>query len=76
MKHNVGSLDSVARAVLGFVIIGLGYRLNTPWGLVGLFPFLTAALAFCPLYWLFGIDTASEDEVDKHHLPPSSMKKV
>jgi hypothetical protein len=76
MKHNVGSLDSVARAVLGFVIIGLGYRLNTPWGLVGLLPFLTAAQAFCPVYWLFGFDTTSMDEVDEHHLPPSSMKKV
>lgn len=76
MKHNVGSLDSVIRAVLGFVIIGLGYRLQTSWGMLGLLPFITAALAFCPIYWLFGINTASEGEVDKHHLPPSSMKKV
>ena len=76
MKHNVGSLDSVARAVLGFVIIGLGYHLRTDWGMLGLLPFITAALAFCPFYWLLGVDTTSMDKAGEHHLPPSGMKKV
>ena len=76
MKHNVGSLDSVIRAVLGFFIIGLGYHLRAEWGVLGLLPFVTAALAFCPIYWLFGFDTASMDKADEQHVPPSSMKKV
>jgi hypothetical protein len=74
MKTNVGSYDAAVRflagcAVLFFSVNGLGW-----WALLGLIPVLSAVCAFCPLYWLFGIDTAAwERGFEKRHPhgPPS-----
>ena len=77
MKHNVGSFDAAARAVLGFIIIAVGHHYRTWWGMIGFVPLFTAAFAFCPLYCLFHVDTTSQDEIDDRHLPPpSNSKKV
>ncbi len=75
MRHNVGSFDAAARAVLGLIIIGVGHHYHTWWGMIGLAPFFTAAFAFCPLYWLFHFDTTAQDEFDDRHLPPPSKTK-
>jgi len=80
MKHNVGSFDAAGRAVFGFVIIGIGHHYHTWWGLLGLVPFITAAVAFCPLYCLFHFNTTAQDEIDfrdgSEGPPPSRTKKV
>ncbi len=57
MKANVGSYDAGVRFLLGCVILfftmnGLGW-----WGLLGLVPILSAACAFCPIYFLIRVDT-------------------
>jgi len=62
MKHNVGSFDAAVRFVLGCAILFVGVRLQSRWGLVGFVPLLTSMCAFCPLYWLLGIDTTFTDE--------------
>jgi len=76
MKHNIGSYDAAFRAVLGLAVIGVGHHLRTWWGLAGLLPLLSSAVAFCPLYWLVGFNTCHQDEIDDRHLPPSSTKNV
>lgn len=60
MKKNVGSVDALVRIVLGLAIVGLAFTLEGPmrWiGLAAIIPFATAAVGFCPLYTLLGINT-------------------
>lgn len=57
MKTNVGSLDRVARIILGCAILGAGYYYQSWWGLVGFLPLLTAAVGYCPAYPLLGLNT-------------------
>jgi hypothetical protein len=38
-------------------------------------PFFTGAIGFCPIYWLIGYDTTTQDEYDDRHLPPPSRTK-
>ena len=55
---NVGTIDRVARLVLGLVLIALVFvGPQTPWGWIGVIPLLTALVGFCPAYRLFGIRT-------------------
>jgi len=55
---NVGNIDRGLRILLGLALVGLtlagtiGY-----WGLIGLVPLLTGAIASCPLYSVFGVST-------------------
>lgn len=60
MKKNVGSLDALVRVILGVAIIAFAFTLEGAmrWiGLVGLVPLATAAVGFCPLYTLLGLNT-------------------
>jgi len=58
MKCNVGTIDRVIRAVLGLILIGIGFSSgNMIVGLIGLIPLGTAVISFCPLYPLLGINT-------------------
>jgi len=57
MQKNVGGADKVARVILGLVIIVVGFVYKSWWGLVGLIPLATAALAWCPLYSIIGVCT-------------------
>ena len=57
MKHNVGSVDRAIRVIIGLVILAVGYRHGSWWGLVGLLPILTALVGCCPGYLPFGIST-------------------
>jgi hypothetical protein len=61
---NVGSVDRIARIVLGvgLVAVALGGSVAGPlvavaW-IVAAIALLTGALGFCPLYFLLGISTA------------------
>jgi hypothetical protein len=57
-KTNVGSIDRIARIVLGLVLIALVFTgPQTPWGWVGIVPLATGLLRTCPLYSLFGLST-------------------
>lgn len=61
MNQNVGTIDRVARIILGIVLLlyatafpATGYN----WiGWIGVVPLLTAVIGWCPAYSLFGIST-------------------
>jgi sulfite exporter TauE/SafE len=63
MSNNVGTLDRIARIVLGIALIvfALGYIApGTSWswvGWIGVVPILTALFGTCPAYSLFGLST-------------------
>lgn len=58
MTPNVGTIDRIARVVIGVVLIALVFvGPQTPWGWIGVIPLLTAAVRFCPLYRLIGLRT-------------------
>ncbi len=57
MKCNVGKADKNIRIIIGLVIIALGLVFKSPLGMIGLIPFATALLGWCPLYLPFGINT-------------------
>lgn len=58
MQKNVGSIDRIARIVLGLVLISLVFvGPQTPWGWIGVIPIATALIGWCPAYRLLGIRT-------------------
>jgi hypothetical protein len=59
MKCNVGKTDRIIRVLIGLVLIGLGFYLNSWWGAIGIIPLFTAAIGWCPLYVLFGLSSCS-----------------
>jgi hypothetical protein len=58
MKTNVGSIDRIARVILGLVLIALAITGTIgAWGWIGIVPLATAALGWCPAYTLLGVST-------------------
>lgn len=61
MTHNTGNADRVARVVLAIVFAVLGVVLGGTLGIVffvlAAVMLVTAAVGFCPLYRLVGINT-------------------
>lgn len=60
MKKNVGKVDMIIRIALGLIIGAVGVYLKSWWGLIGLLPFLTAFMNFCPAYLPFKINTCKK----------------
>ncbi len=60
MEHNVGTADRVIRIIIGIVLLGLVFVVDSParwFGLIGLVPLMTAMMGWCPLYTLLGVRT-------------------
>jgi hypothetical protein len=63
MNKNIGTVDRVARLLLGLVLLAYAFRLGMPdtgWNWIGWFgiiPIATALFSFCPLYSLLGLNT-------------------
>ncbi|CAK0739730.1 DUF2892 domain-containing protein [Gammaproteobacteria bacterium] len=58
MSKNIGSIDRILRIVAGIILIALVFvGPQTPWGWIGVVPFVTALLSWCPLYTLLHIKT-------------------
>jgi apolipoprotein N-acyltransferase len=63
MTANVGTIDRVARIVVGLVLIAFAIPLGFPqtdwnWvGWIGVVPLLTAIVGVCPAYSLLGVTT-------------------
>lgn len=58
MIKNMGSVDRIARAAMGVVLLALVFvGPQTPLGWIGLVPLVTAAMGWCPLYSLVGVKT-------------------
>jgi sulfite exporter TauE/SafE len=61
MKLNMGSIDRVLRFIAGVVVMALGYYYESWWGAVGLIPFLTAFVGWCPAYVPFKFSTKKSE---------------
>jgi hypothetical protein len=63
MTANMGTIDRVARIVIGLVLIAYAIPLGfapSGWnwvGWIGVIPLATATFGFCPLYTVLGIST-------------------
>ncbi len=65
MKCNVGNTDRTVRFILGIVLLlwaYMGLSGTAAWiaGILGVVFLVTAAIRFCPLYLIFGINTCAE----------------
>jgi hypothetical protein len=60
MKRNEGNVDRGLRALAGIGLIGaaVGGAIG-PWGWIGLVPLATAAMGWCPLYSVIGVNTCA-----------------
>ncbi len=62
---NVGSVDPIARVLVGLLLIAFAIPVGFPhtgrnWvGWVGVLPLLSGTFAYCPVYTAFGISTCS-----------------
>lgn len=55
---NVGGIDRFLRILVGMALIAMVFvGPTTPWGWLGLIPFVTGVLRTCPLYRLIGVNT-------------------
>jgi hypothetical protein len=60
MKKNIGTPERVIRAIVGIGILCLAFiGPKTPWAYLGVIPFLTGMVGFCPPYALLGIKTCN-----------------
>ncbi len=63
MRPNIGSMDRIARVILGLLLLAYALQLGFPatgwnWvGWIGVVPILTAVVRYCPAYSLVGIRT-------------------
>ena len=58
MKLNIGSMDRIARVVVGLGLMALAATgVVGVWGWIGVVPVVTGAVGFCPAYTLLGINT-------------------
>jgi uncharacterized membrane protein (UPF0136 family) len=65
MTKNVGNTDKVVRAAIGVIALVAAFLIGitSVWGIVlavvAVIALVTAAVGFCPLYRLFGINTCA-----------------
>lgn len=62
MLRNVGNIDRALRIIVGLALLGsplawYGTENISPWGYLGVIPFMTGLMGTCPLYSLFGWKT-------------------
>ena len=60
IRPNIGKVDAIIRYALGIILLALIVLVEGPWrwaGLIGIIPIATAAINWCPIWKLFGIDT-------------------
>lgn len=60
MTHNEGSTDRILRVIAGIAVIGAGVYYGSWWGAVGIVPLATAAMGWCPLYSILGVNTCKK----------------
>ena len=57
-KTNVGTVDRIARVLIGIALIAMTLTgAIGAWGWIGVVPLLTGALQTCPLYTVLGLNT-------------------
>lgn len=66
MKQNVGKVDQAVRYILAIILVILAIILDTLWLLIpAVILAFTAAVSFCGLYKLFGVNTCKIKTDDK-----------
>jgi len=69
MLKNVGLIDRVVRfiLVLGFLVFGLLNISTGLWwvGFIGIVPLVTGLAGYCPLWHVFGVNTAKHAKPKK-----------
>jgi len=58
LQKNVGTMDRVARAVIGLALIVWAIAGGPWWAWIGVIPLVTAGFAICPLYAALGMSTS------------------
>ena len=76
MKKNVGNIDRLLRAIIGTIVVTLGL-LNKNWilDLVGFIVLLSGVFGRCPLYSIFGLNTAKAKKTSKTVAKKNKSKK-
>ncbi len=59
MTKNIGTIDRLARALVGIALIAWALLGGPVWAWIGVVPLATAAIRFCPAYTLLGINTCA-----------------
>jgi hypothetical protein len=55
---NEGLVDRLIRMTIGLFLLALVFvGPQTPWGWLGLIPFVTGLVGYCPLYSVIGLNT-------------------
>ena len=61
LMKNVGSIDRIARVIVGIVLLGVFFLYpESPWRywtLIGIVPLATGLMSNCPVYSILGIST-------------------
>lgn len=57
MRKNIGSIDKIARIVIGIALIVWALAGGPIWAWIGVLPLATGLLGWCPAYALLGIKT-------------------
>ena len=60
MHANIGNTERVIRIIIGLALLSLLFILEgnaSYWGLLGLIPLGTAAIRWCPIWKVLGINT-------------------
>jgi hypothetical protein len=60
MKPNIGNTEKIIRVIIGVALLSLLFVLegNARYlGLIGVIPLVTAAISWCPVWALLGINT-------------------
>jgi len=61
MNANVGTIDRIARVILGLAIVSLVFiGPQTPLGWAGLIFVVTGLISWCPIYKALGVSTTSK----------------
>lgn len=62
-KFNVGRVDHLLRIIIGILLLGMAdMNVVGVWGWFGVFPLITGALRYCPIYSLLAINTCRESK--------------
>lgn len=63
MTKNIGITDKILRIIIGLILLSLYFfGPQTPWGLLGIIPILTAIVGVCPAYMPFKISTIKKEQ--------------
>lgn len=72
MGCNIGTTERLIRIALGVALLIVGYAAGLPtWATIvayaaGVISLVTGAVRFCPVWWLFGVNTCGPEPRKQH----------